>query len=460
MNKKAKIAIFSAVLLLIIVLAGLVIYFVLYKKPSNQANNPKIAKYFIANSISPTDTQKIKDSIYQASKGYELIQTDIISDASIIIQDKSGEGFEALYSEPSGEPQKLLDGEIIKTIEKPKYYIKISQNYDSNLKTNIKDNYSKGLDLPTNWTMKIAGDIIIGRTVYEQEMRRNDYTSSFALVKDFLKDADYTVADAEWTAADGIVHPLQGMSFSSPAKSLDGLTYAGIDAVSLANNHSMNGGVSAFEQMLGNLTDRKIGYFGAGRNFNQAHTAYIADVKGLKVAFLGYTAIPGNYEAGSSSTGNAFVKIEPWYPFNEEYVAQVEKDIKLAKTKADIVIPYFHWSQEYVHEPNEQMRTLAHRAVDAGATMVVGSHPHWVQGIEWYKDTLIAYSLGNFVFDQEQSMKTKQGVVLSTQFSGGKLIGAQLVPIQIEQYFQPHLLDGAGATQVLQNIFSSSKWIN
>ena len=127
MNKKAKIAIFSAVLLLIIVLAGLATYFVFYKKPSNQANNPKIAKYFIANSISPTDTQKIKDSIYQASKGYELIQTDIISDASIIIQDKSGEGFEALYSEASGEPQKLLDGEIIKTIEKPKYYIKISQ---------------------------------------------------------------------------------------------------------------------------------------------------------------------------------------------------------------------------------------------------------------------------------------------------------------------------------------------
>jgi poly-gamma-glutamate capsule biosynthesis protein CapA/YwtB (metallophosphatase superfamily) len=365
-----------------------------------------------------------------------------------------------LYEEPYGEPQKFSNGDIIKEIVKPKYFIKTGQQYDTGLKDRIKSNYLSNLAKPPRWTMKIAGDIIIGRTVYEQEMRRNDYTSSFALVKDFLKDADYTVADAEWTAADGIAHPLQGLSFSSPAKSLDGLTYAGIDAVSLANNHSMNGGVTAFEQMLNNLTERKIGYFGAGRNFEQAHAPYITDIKGVKVAFLGYTAIPGNYEAGPNTTGNAFVKIGPWYPFNEEYVAQVENDIKLAKTKADVVIPYFHWSQEYVHEPNEQMRILAHRSVDAGATMVVGSHPHWVQGIEWYKGSLVAYSLGNFVFDQEQSLKTKQGVVLNAQFSGGKLVNAHLVPIQIEQYFQPHLLDGAGAMQVLQNIFSSSRWIN
>ena len=306
--------------------------------------------------------------------------------------------------------------------------------------------------------MKIAGDIIIGRTVYEQEMRRNDYTSSFALVRDYLQNADYTVADAEWTAADGIPHPLAGMSFSSPAKSLEGLSYAGIDAVSLANNHSMNGGVSAFEQMLDSLVARKIGYFGAGRNYNQAHEPYIADVKGVRVAFLGYTSIPGNFEAGANSTGNAFIKISPWYTFSDADVAQMENDIKAAKTKADVVIPYFHWSQEYVHEPNEQMRQVAHRAVDAGATMVVGSHPHWVQGIEWYKNTLIAYSLGNFVFDQEQSLKTKQGVVLSTEFSGNRLVKADLVPVQIEQYFQPHILEGATSQEVLNNIFSNSYW--
>ena len=89
-----------------------------------------------------------------------------------------------------------------------------------------------------------------------------------------------------------------------------------------------------------------------------------------------------------------------------------------------------------------------------------GSHPHWVQGLEWYKDSLIAYSLGNFVFDQEQSLKTKQGVVLSTEFSGNKLVKADLVPIQIEQYFQPHILEGSASQDVLNNIFGSSYWAN
>jgi len=456
MSKKTKVAIGLGIVFLPVSIAALVIYLQVFKKPPSQSNMAKTVSYFIADTINPSDAEKIKNSITQSLPGYELTGS-IAQTADIVIQDKAAEGFQSLSTEPVGEPQRLTNGLVVDKTESQKYFIKATRLDAQTLRAIIEKFQSQTTD-PTEWTMKIAGDIIIGRTVYEQEMRRNDYTSSFALVKDFLQDADYTVADAEWTAADGIPHLLQGMSFASPAKSLDGLSFAGIDSVSLANNHSMNGGVGAFEQMLDNLTARKIGYFGAGRNYNEAHTPYVADIKGTKVAFLGYTSIPGNYEAGNGSTGNAFIKIAPWYTFTESDVAQMENDIKLAKTKADVVIPYFHWSQEYVHEPNEQMRQVAHRAIDAGATMVVGSHPHWVQGLEWYNNSLIAYSLGNFVFDQEQSLKTKQGVVLSTKFAGNKLVKAELVPIQIEQYFQPHLLDGNPAQQVLQNIYNSSIW--
>ena len=456
MSRNTKIVIGSAsVLLVLIVIAWGLWTFVVSQKPSQTAEAKK-ASYYISDKINNDDKQKILSSIEAALPGYSIVQSESQS-ADVVILDSSAEGFSELYSETTGEPQKLQNSLVVNNKQSPKYFINTAKlgNEVSKL---ITENYNSSIVQSPSWTMKIAGDIIIGRTVYEQEMRRNDYTSSFALVKDFLQNADYTVADAEWTAADGIAHPLQGMSFSSPAKSLDGLSFAGIDAVSLANNHSMNGGVGAFEQMLDNLTARKIGYFGAGRNYSQAHSAYIANIKGTKVAFLGYTSIPGNYEAGQNSTGNAFIKISPWYPFTEPDVTQMENDIRTAKLNADVVIPYFHWSQEYVHEPNEQMRTVAHRAIDAGATMVVGSHPHWVQAIEWYKDSLIAYSLGNFVFDQEQSLKTKQGVVLATQFKGNKLTKAELVPIQIEQYFQPHLLEGNPAQQVLQNIYGSSIW--
>ena len=457
MSKNTKMIIFTVLTVLIITIVFGSTWLILKNKKNSQTKN-KLVSVYVPSSIELANVYF--DAVYKEliSNGYQLEKTDNDS-AEIVISDKNSDGYSSLVVQNQGIPSRLEGGNIIKPSEKVIVYIKLPGSLQSNLE-NIKNNLKDRLTKTNEWTLKIAGDIIIGRTVYEQEMRRNDYTSSFAKVKDLLQDADFTVADAEWTAADGIPHPLQGMNFSSPAKSLDGLMYAGIDAVSLANNHSMNGGTQAFGQMLDNLSARGIGYFGAGRNYEQAHTPYIADIKGTKVAFLGYTSIPGNVESGPNTTGNAFIKITPWYPFDEASIAQMETDIKNAKTKADVVIPYFHWSAEYTHQPNEQMRSVAHRAIDAGATIVVGSHPHWVQGIEWYKDNLIAYSLGNFVFDQEQSLKTKQGAVLSTSFSGNKLTKADLIPIQIEEYYQPHTLDGSLAQEVLNNIYANSFWKN
>lgn len=429
-------------------------------------NRPKLTKLRVSKSIfvdpviaadkSAIYLDAIRDSL--GTKDYDVMQSSS-SDADIVVSTTNSTGYQALFSEPIGSPMALVGPQIIELTQKPTSYIKLSTDLSDKLPL-IQEKLKQTLKAPTPWSLTVAGDIIIGRTVYQQEAKFGDYTSSFTKVKDLLSGADYTIANAEWTAADGIAYPLQGMSFASPTKSLDGLTYAGIDAVSLANNHSMNGGVLAFEQMLTSLTSRSIGYFGAGKNSAQAHAPYIADIKGIKVAFLGYTAIPGNFEAGPTTTGNAFIKIAPWYPFNEADIVQMEADIKTAKTKADVVIPFFHWSEEYVHTPNEQMRQVAHRAVEAGATMVVASHPHWVQGIEWYKDTLIAYSLGNFVFDQEQTLKTKQGVVLLTEFAGNRLTKASFTPIQIENYYQPHILDGTAAQEVLNNIYAHSYWKN
>lgn len=458
MKKSTKIAVIAAAVLLIVIILFMVSWLIIKNKKTITIAPKKTVSVYIDPGLQQSD--KYYDVLSEAigSKGYTANHVDN-PNADVLVTADNKDGYLALVQSTSGTANKLESGNIVQPAQKTVSYIKLpdylSSNYDE-----IKNKLASSIASSTAWTMKIAGDIIIGRTVYEQEMKRNDYTSSFAKVKDLLQDADYTVADAEWTAADGIPHPLDGMSFASPAKSLDGLTYAGIDAVSLANNHSMNGGTSAFEQMLDSLTARGIGYFGAGRNYAQAHTPYVADIKGTKVAFLGYTSIPGNVESGPNNTGNAFIKISPWYPFDEASVAQMETDIKSAKTKADVVIPYFHWSAEYTHQPNDQMRNVAHRAIDAGATMVVGSHPHWVQGVEWYKDSLIAYSLGNFVFDQEQSLKTKQGAVLSTTFSGNKLTKADLIPIQIEQFYQPHVLDGSSAQDVLNNIYSNSFWVN
>lgn len=449
---------YTIIALALIGAIAVIVFFSIRQKPHAGLQPKQKLSYYIAEDV--RDSHKIIQHLLDIfSENFEVSQADSTSRADVIIATKYADSLEVATTKQTGRPKQLNSPQFILSDNVPDLYIgystdRVSLAQKEKVKSALESLRSKAV----NWSMNVAGDIIIGRTVYEQEVRRNDYTSSFHKVRALLESADYTIANAEWTAADGISYPLSGLSFASPAKSLDGLSYAGIDAVSLANNHSMNGGVEAFEQMLKNIQAHKIGYFGAGKNFNEAHAPYVATIKGVKVALLGYTAIPGNVEAGQNSTGNSFIKIAPWYPFTESYVAQMETDIKSAKTRADVVIPFFHWSEEYTHVANDQMRQVAHRAIDAGANMVLGSHPHWVQGIEWYKDRLISYSLGNFIFDQEQSLKTKQGVVLNTEWAGSELIGAKFTPIQIEQYYQPRILEQIPAQSVLNDIYQNSWW--
>lgn len=416
----------------------------------------------------PTQQQvAIMQSIaqYVDQNGKTARQDNNAANADLVVSvDADQPNHQPIAWRQTAQPQQLGSGEVLTPTKQASLYLSYADSAASKTLNNFDiGQISLRLQdlLKTNsqtWTLNALGDIIIGRTVYEQESKRGDYTSSFSKVADSTKNADLTIADAEWTAADGIPYPLVGMSFASPSRSLDGLSFAGVDAVSLANNHSMNGGVGPFESMMSSLKARNIGYYGAGSNSTEAHSPYVTTVKGTRVALLGYSAIPGDVEAGPTNTGIAFVKIPPWYPTNEAYIAQMEADIKAAKDQSDVVISVFHWSEEYTHQQSDTMRQVAHRAIDAGATMVVGSHPHWVQGIEWYNGHLITYSLGNFVFDQEQMLETKQGMFLTATFDGSSLVGAKYTPIQIEQYYQPHLLDGAAAQKVLNDVYSHSWW--
>lgn len=162
------------------------------------------------------------------------------------------------------------------------------------------------------------------------------------------------------------------------------------DAVGLANNHSGDFGPQAFAQMLGLLKQHHIGFYGGGMNLTEAHTPWIIERKGVRVAILGYDEFqPRSFEADTDRPGVAW---------SED--AQVLRDIRAARTihKADVVIPVMHWGWE---EPvaNERQRQLARLMIDAGADVVIGGHPHQLQDTERYQGKPIFYSLGNFVFD-------------------------------------------------------------
>jgi poly-gamma-glutamate synthesis protein (capsule biosynthesis protein) len=136
---------------------------------------------------------------------------------------------------------------------------------------------------------------------------------------------------------------------------------------------------------------------------------------------------------------------------------RVAEAVRAAGERADVVIPYFHWGVEYAAEPNARQRSLAYAAIDAGADLVLGAHPHWVQTTERYEDTLIVYSMGNFVFDQEWSRETKRGVIATFAFDGAEVTAVEYTPILIVDFNQPRPATGADYTAVLTRLGASAR---
>jgi poly-gamma-glutamate synthesis protein (capsule biosynthesis protein) len=193
------------------------------------------------------------------------------------------------------------------------------------------------------------------------------------------------------------------------------------------------------------LSDAGIAAFGAGMDLAQARRPAVFEVQGIRFAFLGYDAVSYYYAAEEGRAGTA--------PADPTWIAA---DIAAARTQADVVIPYFHWGVEYTHRANDAQVALAHLAVEAGADVVLGNHPHWVQGLEYFQQTPIIYSMGNFVFDQRLSLETRQGVIVHLVFRGPRLVGLRLEAIQIEDYYQPFFLSAEKAQEIYHQVQQSS----
>lgn len=165
----------------------------------------------------------------------------------------------------------------------------------------------------------------------------------------------------------------------------------GIDVVTLGNNHSLDYGRSALEETFVALENAGIGYVGAGRNLEDAKAAYDVEIKGKKIALLGASrVIPYVSWNASQEQSGLFTTYDP--------VALIE-EIKKAQERNDFVIVYVHWGVEKSTHPEEYQRTLAKQYIDAGADLVLGSHPHVLQGFEYYNGVPIVYSMGNFIFN-------------------------------------------------------------
>lgn len=204
------------------------------------------------------------------------------------------------------------------------------------------------------------------------------------------------------------------------------------DALTVANNHSGDFGRAAFMETLSWLDQGKIPYFGGGENQRQAHRPWLVERRGRRIAFLGYNEFkPRTFEATADSPGIAWSEDD-----------QVIADIRSARAVADLVIPVMHWGWEHEKLANRRQRSLARKMVDAGADLVVGGHPHVTQDIEYYRDRLIVYSLGNFVFDGFQSENARNGWLLQVDLDNQGLVRWRTLAAHMDEEGVPHPVPG------------------
>ncbi len=268
-----------------------------------------------------------------------------------------------------------------------------------------------------------VGDILLDGFVGDQIAR---YGANFPFVKvaPTLQKADIAFANLETPVSTRGKAAEKTFAFRSKPAALSGLRYAGIDGVSLANNHILDFGKDAMLDTLIHLDKYKIAHTGAGQNIEQAYKPYIKTVKGKKVAILGLSRVLSNpsWYAGANSPGAA----SAYTP--EPMLSAIKKSAK----DNDYTIVYIHWNEEFKDYPEKYARTLAKAMIDSGADIIVGSHSHCLMGVEFYKHKPIYYSLGNFVFNRSTrgGEKTLHSMLVNIAIDGSKLNG-KITPVKI-----------------------------
>lgn len=260
------------------------------------------------------------------------------------------------------------------------------------------------------FTLLAVGDVMLGRSVNLRTRAQADYTWPFHQVASVLKSADLTFANLENPIIKDCPPHEGGFKFCSPPESILGLTAAGIDVVSLANNHATNYGSEGLAETVTLLEESGIVAVGAKKSAN-------FELSGTTLELFAYNDI-GRYQ-GINPADQALITTQ------------------LASSSAKLKIVSFHWGEEYTAIPSSRQVELAHLTIEAGADLILGHHPHWVQTEEIYLGKPIFYSLGNFVFDQMWSEETKQGLAIRLTYQDTNLLDVVHLPVYIENFGQP-----------------------
>lgn len=320
--------------------------------------------------------------------------------------------------------QKIVQSEKLKA-PKPKEYIK---------KNPQKQTHSEVL-------LTSVGDCTLGRDdkySYENSLpyifkkNNSDYSYFFKNVYEIFKNDDITTANLEGTFTNSTTKASKQFTFKAPADYAKILTNGSIEGVNLSNNHIYDYLDNGFQDTQKALEAVNVPFFGEGNIWK-------TQIKGIKFAFLGYK---GFYSS-------------------EIFLKKLENDIKSLKSENSIVIINFHWGKEGSYYPVDSQKIIAHHAIDSGADLIIGHHPHVIEGIEKYKDRLICYSLGNFCFGGNKNPSDKDTMIIQVKFNFTnnkftsydlKVIPCSISSVNYMNDYCPTPLKGDRKTSLLEKI--------
>ena len=335
--------------------------------------------------------------------------------------------------------------------------LSIFKNYN---KDNNDLNYNEGklepeIEKPIenkSITISFAGDVTMGNYkgssyygTFDNEFKNvgENFDYFFENVKDIFTNDDLSIVNLEGPLTTAQNAKIKKFAFKGDPSYVNILKRGNIEAVSIANNHSEDYFEEGMKDTKFILKENNIKYFGLGEKA-------IIDTNGIKVGLLGYNGWTENY--------------------TEKNLNSMKHDIETLKKEADMVAVYFHWGVERAYIPNQTQIDFAHNAIDYGSDLVIGAHPHVVQGIEEYKGKYIAYSLGNFCFGGNKNPSDKDSMIYQQtfKFENNKLVGIEvpnIIPCSISSTksrndYKPTILQGLEAERVLNKIKDISKGLN
>ncbi|MFO7681886.1 MAG: CapA family protein [Chloroflexota bacterium] len=297
-----------------------------------------------------------------------------------------------------------------------------------------------------------VGDIMLDRTL-GSVIADGGIEFPFRLVADSLQPADITVGNLETALGDTGEPVVKSYTFQSPPGAAESLAWGGFDVVSLANNHALDYGPESLLQGIDLLKAQNVAPIGAGINAAAARAPHIINVNGYDVAFLGYVHVPVEARGVYFDTATwTATETEPGLAW--AVPEEIKEDVTAVLPQADLVVVVLHSGYEYVEPPSEEQTAAAQAAIDAGADIVIGHHAHILQAVQFYKDGIIFYGLGNFAFNIDGNPDT---AILNVWLDKAGVRQFEFIPAIVQYGGQPRLADPTEAADIRARIYRLSQ---